>query len=212
VTTAISSFNFATIKKGLIMPMEWIRLSTEDILRIGRIAHQRDKQKRSYQSTRQWTKKGSTHFSGCWGEVIWEKQTGLKMDEALKKRGDDGWDNKHGGKKINVKAVEHKQPHLKLLKGEKALADLYVLVQLEEKIEMIQGTNRKDVALWGRVMGWSTRDELLAATIKDYGRGPTKAIEWWNLHDGLPPGIPNIRPDAPEPVIDAKPEERPILF
>lgn len=137
-------------------------------------AAERDAQKKSYASTRNWSAH-STHFLGLLGERVVELVTGLPMDLTLRAGGDAGRDFSYAGNRFEVRATQYAHdPHLKQRPDSKFWADYYILVAVDMP-------RRR-----GRIVGWATQAEVRAANQCNYGYGSMLVITPRDLRPGLP--------------------------
>jgi hypothetical protein len=142
------------------------------------VGERRDLQKRSYQSTKNWSR-SSTHFLGLVGEAAISVITGIPINEDLDPRGDGCLDFGWEGIFIDVKGTTYwRNPHLKQYPDPKKWCDIYILVGIDE------GAKR------AKVSGWATGAEVQTATLVDYGHGPQRSIPHNLLHAGLPSILP----------------------
>ena len=155
----------------------WISISPlwETLQRIGA---ERDLQKSSYASTKNWSR-SSTHFLGLVGEAAVSILTGIPINVMLCSMGDGCRDFCYSGVTIDVKGTLYwTQPHLKQYPNPKRWCDIYILVGIDQ--------NRQRA----RLSGWATAAEVQASTMVDYGYGPQRSIPHGQLHQGLPPMLP----------------------
>ena len=161
----------------MVAPDGWIEMDPLwDLLR--RMGDERDSQKSSYGSTKNWSR-SSTHFLGLVGEAVVSVLTGIPMNGLLDPMGDGcrdfGWD----GFTIDVKGTLYwREPHLKQYPNPKRWCDIYILVGIDQ--------DRKRA----RMCGWATGAEVQTAEMVDYGHGPQRSITHNRLHRGMPPMLP----------------------
>ena len=156
------------------MASSWICLSGGwDKLK--EVAKRREDQKGGFRSTRNWAKE-STHLLGLLGEAVVCHVCGVKMNLGLDINGDDGYDIVLGGLTWDVKTSTYwSSPHLRENPERVGKCDGYILVAIDLK--------RKR----GRMVGWATKAEVLAAPTRDYGYGPRHSL----LPDDLNTGVPS---------------------
>ena len=157
------------------------------------IARSRDEQKSRYLSSKNWSVGTSTHFVGLCAEFCIRLETGLAMDLELRIDGDAGWDFAHAGTTYHAKGVTFwKSPDLKEFPGRKKWADRYILVALKDYRE-------------AKVVGWSTREQLMNAPERNYGHGSMKSLTSAKLTEmgqlGLPPELPRRTPERLEEIM-----------
>jgi len=108
-------------------------------------------------------------IEGMGGEIAFAKLAGLMpdLDTTSPKDNDIVMPN---GTTVNVKAVSHYDPDLKLLKGGRIRpVDVYLLMA--------------GVFPDYEYRGWATSEELIQEkNLHDYGYGPTYRINWRGLH------------------------------
>lgn len=158
-------------------PDGWISMNPlwETLKKMG---SERDAQKSSYLSTKNWSK-SSTHFLGLIGEAVVSVLTGIPMNGMLDPMGDGcrdfGWD----GYTIDVKGTLYwREPHLKQYPNPKRWCDIYMLVGIDQDRQR------------ARLCGWATGAEVQTSEMVDYGHGPQRSIQHNLLHRGLPPMLP----------------------
>jgi len=138
----------------------------------------RDEQKRSYASTKNWSK-SSTHFLGMVGEAAVSVLTGIPMNLMLDPMGDGCRDFTWDSYTIDVKGTLYwREPHLKQYPNPKRWCDAYILVGIDD------GAKR------AKVSGWATGAEVQTADMADYGHGPQRSIPHGRMHRGMPPMLP----------------------
>lgn len=117
-----------------------------------------------------WTRRWSPEFNllGVVGEAHYGMLVGLEREAAF---GDGGQDFPG----VDVKATSHwREPRLLRLQADPLKADHFALVAVHLEWER------------ARYVGYATREELLAADVREYGYGPTLTIVESELHKGLP--------------------------
>jgi len=132
-------------------------------------------QKDPYASTRPWNLR--SHLIGNCGEFTLTLATGEMFDYKL---------HNGQGKKADFQKYEtevktsefYVSPQLKHPKDESRWAKYFELVALDEK--------RKR----SKIMGWCTAQELKNGFVHDFGNGPQRVLEDFELHPGLPPTWP----------------------
>lgn len=118
------------------------------------IGIQRDQQKRSFRSTRDWN--SDSHIVGFAGEVVFGVATGKPVDGILRIDGDDGTDVDD----VDVKTTKYwREPLLKHGVGEPLRASWVALVAMDLDAKR------------GRVVGVVTKNDLLSAPTMDFGYG-----------------------------------------
>lgn len=154
--------------------LQFRSISASDMQKIRTEAARREQQKRGYASTRGWASGGNTHLPGLVGELVFGRVIGKEPDWELRAAGDDGTD--FDG--VDVKCSTFlPDPDLKMPQGDlrkKKRSPFYALVVWNQEA----GT--------AAYAGWATRAEVEAAPVKDYGYGPTVALNWRVLHAGVP--------------------------
>ena len=91
-------------------------------------AQKREDQKRSYKSTKNWSKY-STHFIGLLSEYVFGKTHNYDVNLDLLHEGDDGFDFETPYGTIDVKGTQYyRDPILKQYPNPKSWADRYYLV------------------------------------------------------------------------------------
>lgn len=144
------------------------------------IAKDRDDQKGSYVSTKNWSIRDSTHFLGLCGEKIFEIETGLTLDSSLNVLGDNGYDFEKDNVRYDIKCASHwSSPDLKEFINAKQFVEMYILVAVDIRNER------------AKLIGWATGEQLKAANRKNYGHGEMLSITRDELKSlgqlGLPP-------------------------
>lgn len=102
--------------------------------RIEQFAHAVAADKAGLPSGRFWTADEDTHLPGFAGEVGFAALTGRKVNTAIRREGDDGWDFvDEDGIRIDVKATTNCQGPVSLFEAPepKAWADVYVLMVVD---------------------------------------------------------------------------------
>jgi hypothetical protein len=146
------------------------------------IARQRDSQKSSYRSTKNWSAGNSTHFLGLVAEYAFSLETSIMLDLSLNTVGDPGYDFLHQGRTFDVKGTQYYlEPHLKQYPHPKTWVDFY----------MLAGINMEQRRV--RIFGYATKEEMKSATMHDYGYGPQRVIKCHDLHPGMPEVLPSNR-------------------
>jgi hypothetical protein len=158
------------------------------------LAQLRDEQKGGYSSTKNWTRGGSTHFTGLCAEFAVFLETGLAIDTVLKATGDPGFDFAHAGLTYDAKGATYWQsPDLKEFPNRAKHADRYILIAVRD---------------WSaaKVIGWATREQLTdpRRPRRNYRYGEMLNITFPEFRamgqEGLPPDLPRRSPSRLEAI------------
>lgn len=142
------------------------------------IGHERDIQKLSYRSTKNWSSE-STHFLGIVGETALSFVTGIPVNAFLDPQGDGNKDFSWDGRTIDVKTTKYwSDPYLKQYPQPKSWCDVYVLAATD--------IPRKRA----KIFGWVEREAMQMAPIMDYGYGPQLSLRHTELNQSIPTFLP----------------------
>lgn len=156
--SSIAIYSKLNNSPSLLMNDGWVNMECiwEDLVLMG---SERDKQKSSYRSTKNWSKY-STHVLGAIGEMCFSIVTGYPVNAASLPEGDGNIDFLIGGKTIDVKSTQYwKDPDLKQYPKPKKWVDIYVLCGVD-----VDGKRAK-------LFGWTDMKNLISARRVDYGYG-----------------------------------------
>jgi hypothetical protein len=150
----------------------WVAITEDVLMECDETGRERDEEKGHYKSTRNWAD-GSTHGIGEVGIHVYGLVVGAEPDygglskEELRIHGDPGVD--FGGVDVKV-ATFWRDPDLKVPTSDRSKpAEHYALVAYD--------VERARAAF----LGWATKQELEAASVYDYGHGPSYSINWRDL-------------------------------
>ena len=170
---------------------EWIDLSPHK-KEIKKLAAAREKQKRSYKSSRQWSSE-ATNLTGLKGEFAFSLCTGIPVDKSLKAKGDSGIDFTFEGISYDVKSTLYKgdNPALLEMADKKLVPNIYVLVRIDD---------------WrAKIIGWATKRQMRHSQKRDFGNGDRLSFlesEMKELEQNtIPPHVPSV---STEPRIAAQ--------
>tara|TARA_R110002020_G_scaffold223356_3_gene432399 strand:- start:2818 stop:3534 length:717 start_codon:yes stop_codon:yes gene_type:complete len=170
---------------------EWIDLSPHE-KEITSLSNQREKQKRSYKTSRQWSSE-ATNLTGLKGEFAFSLCTGIPVDTSLKPKGDSGIDFSFGEILYDVKSTlfDGIDPALLEMTNKKLVPHIYVLIR-------IKGWNAK-------IIGWASRKQMRHSQRRDFGNGERLSFlqsEMKELEQNtIPPHVPST---STEPRIAAQ--------
>tara|TARA_R110002012_G_scaffold267385_1_gene451098 strand:- start:423 stop:1145 length:723 start_codon:yes stop_codon:yes gene_type:complete len=170
---------------------EWVDLSPHK-KEIKSLASGREKQKKSYKSSRQWSSE-ATNLTGLKGEFAFSLCTGIPVDKTLKSKGDSGVDFSWEGILYDVKSTlfEGVDPALLEMANKKLVPHVYVLVR-------IKGWKAK-------IIGWASRKQMRHSQKRDFGNGDRLSFlesEMKELEQNtIPPHVPST---STEPRIAAQ--------
>ena len=159
---------------------------------IEKAAKQREKQKRSYGSSRQWSKQ-STNLTGLKGEYAFYLCTGLPIDLKLNRHGDSGADFSHEGILYDVKTTLYQgdDPALLEMPDKNLIPHIYVLVKVD--------------GWMAKIVGFATRKQMRHSRKRDFSNGERLSMlqsEMKELgQDTIPPHVPSI---STEPEVAAQ--------
>jgi hypothetical protein len=170
--SSIAIYSKLNNSSSLLMNDGWVNMECiwEDLVLMG---SERDKQKSSYRSTKNWSKY-STHVLGAIGEMCFSIVTGHPVNAASLPEGDGNIDFLIGGKTIDVKSTQYwKDPDLKQYPKPKKWVDIYVLCGVD-----VDGKRAK-------LFGWATADSMRNAKIVDYGYGGQLSLNHSDLNKNV---------------------------
>lgn len=164
-------------ERSLMRSSGWIKLDPFWPI-IQAVGSQRDIQKKSYKTTKNWSN-NSTHQLGIIGELVLSYHTGLPVNFDLLYEGDGNLDFDIRGKTVDVKSTQYwRDPHLKQYPNPKKWSDIYILVSIDLKMRE------------GLLVGWASADEMKSAPLVNYGHGDQRSLPGSQLHAGLPDFFP----------------------
>ena len=153
---------------------------------ISSFAEKREKQKRRYKTSRQWSKQ-ATNLTGLKGEFAFFLCTGIPVDTGLHLRGDWGTDFIYEGISYDIKSTISKSPDPALLEmpDKKLSSHVYVLIRVNE---------------WeAKILGWATRKQMRHSQKRNFGKGERLSIHESELKSmgqtGIPPCVPSASTD-----------------
>ena len=178
-------------KKNLKNWREWIDLSPYK-KEIKSLATAREKQKKSYKTSRQWSTE-STNLTGLKGEFAFSLCTGLPVDTGLKAKGDSGVDFSYEGILYDIKSTLYKGEDAALIEmaDKKLVPHIYVLVRIND---------------WkAKITGWVSKRQMRHSQKRDFGNGERLSFLESEMKEldqhTIPPHVPSV---STEPRIAAQ--------
>ena len=146
-------------------------------------AKKRESQKKSYKSSRQWSKQ-ATNLTGIKGEYAFHLCTGLPIDLTLNAHGDRGVDFSYEGISYDIKTTLFKgdDPALLEMPDKKLVSHIYVLVKIED---------------WkARIVGYASRKQMRHSQKRDFSNGERLSVLYSEMkelgQDTIPPHVPSV--------------------